>query len=368
MQLLKIAIVNQLCLGNLLFEVRILSGYDVDVFRYVDQHGAKALYKELEEEYKKAEAFLPTRFREYENQSRSDYYKVKNNFYFLFHLAEAVKKEFYTHVGTLRVALSSEEVKESAARWIMADKWRMSLRTEKGLEVVKEFPAVYFIIYDTELPLKTEIYQVIQKFVEDMYEEYSIIKLTGQSCKIEIFRDSLKEFVPGKAIRFKRRSGDMTRDFELKMTCVDGAFQYLKDKRYGFVDISIHTEEAALPYQITAFTHNEEEVELIQPLKRNSSSGMISRNMENLTLKLYLKDINGKEWYQYTSYTSPENFEKKEYEEIRELYGDHIPQVDTDDIIEQEVKFFVYSGWEAGQKQPWTIVPLMRPCGLLSKK
>ena len=65
-------------------------------------------------------------------------------------------------------------------------------------------------------------------YEEELLEEYSIIKLTGQSCKIAIFRDAIKEFVPGRTIQFKRRSGDLTRDFELKMACVDGALQYLK--------------------------------------------------------------------------------------------------------------------------------------------
>lgn len=362
MQLLKITIVNQLYPGSLLPEKQILAGYDIDVFRYVDQNGAAELYRELEEEYEKAEAYLPTRFREYENRSRADYYKVKNNFYFLFHLAEVVKKEFCDHVGTLRVALSSVEVKESATHWIAVDKWKMSCRTDKELETVKEFPAVYFSIYELELLLKADIYGIIRKFVEGMYEEdvleeYSIIKLTGQSCKIDIFRDALKEFVPGKAIRFKRRSGDLTRDFELKMTCVDGALQYLKDKKYGFADVTIRTEEPALPYQITAFTHNGEEVVLIHQLKRNSPSGMISRNMEDLTLKLYLKDLSGKERYQYTSYTSTDEFKEKEYEEIKEIYGEHIPQADTDDIIEQEVKFFV---WARPMDGAFSVVPVYR--------
>jgi hypothetical protein len=362
MQLLKISIVNQLFPGALLSKEQILAGYDVDVFRYVDQSGPSELYRELEMEYNKAEEFLPTRFREYENRSRADYYKVKNNFYFLYHMAEVVKKEFYNHVGILRVALSSQEVRESATRWIAADKWKISCRKPAGLETIKEFPAVYFSIYEIEMLLKADIYGVIRKFVEGMYEEdvledYSIIRLTGQSCKIEIFRDALKEFVPGKAIRFKRRTGDMTKDFELKMACVDGALQYLKDKKYGFADVTIRTEEPALPYQITAVTHNGDEVVLIHPLKRNSPSGMISRNMEDLTLKLYLKDLSGKERYQYTSYSSPENYKEKEYEEIRELYGEHIPQADTDDIIEQEVKFFV---WANPMEGAFTVVPVYR--------
>lgn len=63
MQLLKIAIVNRLYLMNLALEENILAGYDMDVFRYVDQHGTKELYKELEKNYEEAEEFLPTRFR-----------------------------------------------------------------------------------------------------------------------------------------------------------------------------------------------------------------------------------------------------------------------------------------------------------------
>ena len=41
------------------------------------------------------------------------------------------------------------------------------------------------------------------KFMEELYQsgriqDFSFIKLTGQSCKIDLFKDALKEFVPGK--------------------------------------------------------------------------------------------------------------------------------------------------------------------------
>ena len=84
MQLLKVAIVHRLYPSAVKPEKEILAGYDRDVFRFVDQYGAGALYWELEEEYEKAEAYLPTRFRRFEQQSRSAYYQVKNNFIFVF--------------------------------------------------------------------------------------------------------------------------------------------------------------------------------------------------------------------------------------------------------------------------------------------
>lgn len=362
MQLLKIAIVNKLYDGVLEPEEKIIAGYDMDVFRYVDQHGAHEIYSKLEDNYGKAERYLPTRFREFESRSREDYFKVKNNFYFLFHLAETVKKEFYNRVGTLRIAIASQNINENATTWIPADKWKLSTWADGSLEVVKEFPKVYISIYEMELLLKADIYEIIHRFMERMYEEnvledYSVIKLTGQSCKIDLFRDAIKEFVPGKTIQFKRRSGDQTQDFELKMTCVEGALKYLKDKRYGYADISIRTEEPALPYCITANTHSGQEIMLIHQMERGSKSGMISRNMDDLTLKLYLKDLAGNIRYQYTCESVLSDFEEKEYEEIEKLHGKHILQADTDDIVENEVKFFV---WARPAEWGFSVVPIYR--------
>ena len=222
-------------------------------------------------------------------------------------------------------------------------------------------------IYQLELLLKGDIYGLVRRFMEPMYEEdtledYSLIKLTGQSCKIGMFRDALKEFVPGRTIQFKRRSGDLTRDLELKMTCVDGALKYLKDKKYGFADVTVTNEVPALPYRVTAYTHNGEKVVLIHRLRRDEESGMISRNMEDLTLKLYLEDLDGQERYQYVCHSSTEDFEEKLYEDIRQMYGNHIRQADTDDIVEREVKFFV---WTRPEEWAFLVVPVFRREGRL---
>ncbi len=367
MQLIKLRLVE--CLGPTgeRSTQQILAGYDMDVFRYVDRYGESAVYRELEEAYGKAEAVIPTRFKAFEHKSREGYCRVRNNFYLLFHLAEKVKKCFYDHIGTLRVALSSKEVAESATSWIPVDKWKLSVCRGGDMEILKEIPVVYISIYELELLLKADIYGVIRRFMGHMYEEdeleeYSIIKLTGQSCKIGIFRDALKEFVPGRTIQFKKKSGDPSQDLGLKMTCVDGALRYLKDKRYGFADIKIRTEDPALPYKITAFTHNGEEVVLIHYLQRNRKSGTISRNMEDLTLKLYLKDVDGKERYQYTCRSALTDFDELLYEEIRERYGEHILQADTDAIVDREVKFFV---WAEPVEWAFSVVPVYRKDGSL---
>lgn len=353
MQLLKLGLVEKVWESGIWTVKEILSGFDRDVYRYVDRNGTGELYRKWEEEYKKAEEYLPTRFKEYEGRGRSEYYKVKNNFYFLFGLAERVKKEFYSREGTLCVAAASEEVRENKTVWMPVDKWKVSGRWGKELRVLKEFPRVDVGMYEVEKLLRGEIYGVLGRFLEGMYEreeleEYGIIRLTGQSCRIGIFREALKEFVAGKAIRLGSREGKRdedgkNRDLGLKLTCVEGALKYLKDKRYGFAEVVVRTEEPALPYNVSAYTHTGEEVVLIHGLRRRGGSGKVSRNMEDLMLKLYLKDLNGKERYQYSCESVLSDFAEKEYEEIYGEYGDHILQEDTDDIREREVRFFVWA-------------------------
>lgn len=84
---------------------------------------------------------------------------------------------------------------------------------------------------------------------------------------------------------------------------------------------------------------------------------MISRNMEDLMLKLHLKDMDGRERYQYTCHSSLSDFEERKYEEIEALYGEKIRQADTDDIVDREVKFFV---WAKPKSWAFCTVPIYR--------
>lgn len=366
MQLLKIRLFKALAPQNRQGQIPdindLLNTFDLDVFRYVDEYGPHKIYEQFDNAYDAAEAFLPTRFRDWEKLSRTDYYKVKNNFYFLFSTAERIKKEFYNKVGTLRVGLSCYERNEPSATMLFVDKWKLTAMQEKGLVTVKEFPEVYFSIFDIMLILRADIYGVVHKFMDGMYashelDEYTLIKLTGQSCKIDIFRDALKEFVPGKTIKFKRKSGDLTDDFELKMTCIDGALKYLKDKKYGFADVKITSRTPALPYIITAYTHTGQELVLIHGLQKDKNCGHISRNMDDLTLKLYLKDMNEKVRYNFTYACTLGEFGAMAYEKIGEVYGVHIPQDDVDSIVDREVKFFV---WTESRRWGFLVLPVYR--------
>lgn len=362
MQYLKVLLAEKLGFSLPKHSEGILRELDIDIYRYVDAHGTEELYRTLEKAYESAEKWIPTRFKDYELQSREEYFKVKNNFYHLFFLAEQVKKHFYEQAGVLRVGISSEEKKDSDISWIQADKWKLSIYGNSGFQVSKEFPEIILNLYELELILKGDIYGIIRKFMEPLYmedriQDFSFLKLTGQSCKIDLFREALKEFIPGRMIQFKRRNRETAGDIDLKMSCVDGALKFLRDKRLGYAEIELHSDKPVLPYTVSALTHNGREVELVNGFLREDETRSVSRNLEDVTLQLFLKDTEGKVRYHFHFDCEPENFREVTYEDIRNIYGDSILQKETDSIVNREIRFFA---WKRCREWGYVIVPVYR--------
>lgn len=362
MELLKIALAGELGDGQGRLPEEIVRSMGDDLFRRVDEVGTGGVYRLLEEEYQRAEAVIPTRFREYEHRSNSEYYAVKNNFYYLFQLAEQIKKTFYGKEEILRIVVSGTAIRETATKCLVADRFKLSVREGERLRVLKDIPTVYFSVNLLNRLLQADIYGIVRKFIENAYEsgelqEYSIIRLTGQSCKIALFREALKEFIPGRIIQSSRREPRGTEEHELKLMCLDGAIKYIKDRKFGYADVRIVNERAAFPYVITAATHTGEEKVLIRSLDRKHIRGFISRNMADLTLQLYLKDTDGNVRYKYNYSVNSEDFGAVEAQDVLDRYRGEILQGDLDTIVNRELKFFVL-----GNEERWgfLVVPVLR--------
>ncbi len=347
MQLIKIILAHSYNNKDLKNIDEIMTGFDIDIFRAVDKNNnTDIIYKILDEEYKKAEDIIPTRFKDYEHRTRADYYAVKNNFYYLFNIAEKVKTEFYKKNGILRIAVSTKEINEIATSLVLVNRWKLYIKENDLISIQKDIKTIYISVFQLNSLLKADIYNIIKKFIGSLYQndslhEFSILRLTGQSCKIDIFRDALKEFIPGKLIGSTGLGTNGDNRFELKLICLNGAIKYLKDTKFGFADIKIQNEKASFPYVISALTHEGKEIILIDGQKRKQIYGYISRNMADVTMKLFLKDANGEIRYTYNLYINQDEFIKTNSDELYEKYERQIVQDDLDDIEEREMKFFV---------------------------
>ncbi len=341
----------------------LLQAFDLDLFREVDEKGnIQGIYAILDQEYAKAEEVIPTQFKQWEHRSRKDYYAVKNNFYYIFSLAEQTKQAFFHKQGVLRTCISTEKVLEEATTWIQASRWNLSVLEYGDLVVKKSFSPAYLSIYEINLLLKSDIYFIISKFIGNLYEEdklitYSSLRLTGQSCKVDLFREALKEFIPGKMIASTKRGDGVDDAYELKLICLNGAISYLKDSKFGFADVKIQEEEGAFPYVISAMTHENKEKILISGLNREKTKGHISRNMTDITLELFLKDPYENLRYTYSYTAVLDDFSQASPEDIVEKFGNKLFQDDLDDIVQREMKFFILS-----QPDHWgfSVIPVYR--------
>jgi hypothetical protein len=273
MQYMKVVYANMVCNNDRIkIDTLIDRGTDV-VFSYIEgdlekdtnesvKERYENVYRRLNEEYEEAENVIPTRFSEYESESPEIYNKVKNNFYFLWELADEMKKEFYRSASISRYKFYRDDSNNDIDLHInRIEKWRLSAISYGKLQEQSEYPDVTFTAKEIDKLLRADIYYLVRKFLNDSYndgslQKYNRIQLSGQSSKIDIFMDSLKEFLPGKKIKSERvhyensESKENAAD-ERKLCCVKGAIMYLHALEKSDLEPELKNETQNIP--ITAY-------------------------------------------------------------------------------------------------------------------
>lgn len=328
----------------------------------------KAAYEELEKRYFQAERWLPTQFKEYEGRSREQYFFVKNNYYYLFELAEQIKKVFFQAGFCYELKISTDKGED-----IFLDKWKLSFCKEgrdegavRQFENISRQVEICLYLHEIEELLRPEIYGLMERFLDQKFEtgqlaEYEMIKLTGQSCKSRLFLEALKQYVPGKRIQGIRRDDAGT---ELKMCCLEGALAYFMNCKLGYMKVNEHYRVGSLPYEIMAYTHENKEKILIKSLDAENHIGYISRFHIGNQLDLYLSDEQGKRLRTYYFAYDTSKFEKTTQKEIDETYAGTVIQEETDIIVEGEMKFFV---WVSRERWGFVVLPVLRDQEILYK-
>lgn len=349
-----------------LIKIRLLETIEYPQFHFDLESftgGESQIYETLERLYEEAETILPTRFAEYVQKSREEYFGVKNNYYHLFRVAEAVKESFFQQHFRYELKLGTEGVlKEEEG--ILLDKWRLSIKEEGRIRPLRKEVTFSFYLYEIENLLRPDIYNLMTRFLERPFlegelAEYGMLKLTGQSCKSYLFTEGLKEFVPGRLIRNERGENNGS---ELKMCCLQGAVNYFKSCKQGYMKINQGSRVNALPYAVMAYTHENKEKILIKSLQKEQDIGYISRFKIGEQLDLYLWDEKGNKLKVFHFPYCLEQFKKVTQEEINERYGGTVIQEETDTILEGEIKFFV---WASKERWGFLILPILREHDLL---
>lgn len=322
------------------------------------------VYKNLNAAYAEAEKVIPTRYGEYENQTEMVYNKVKNNFFFLWKLAEEMKKEFYrtTSISRYKIYKEYSNVSDIDLHVKRIEQWRLSIFTEDRL-LEQTYPDITFTAKEIDKLLRADIYYLVRKFLNDLYMQktldgFSQIKLSGQSSKINIFMESLKEFLPGKKIKSGRVNSKGNDAEELKLLCLRGAIMYLHALEMSNVEVNLQNATKNIPISVFIRTQNDEDKEMIKQgndWEQRANKGRITSAGKAVYFHMRNVDKEIGEPYKYVC-ENISYFEVK-FEDISKISNGKILQEDIDNLPADKRYFFVYLNKE---KWGFNIVPVYR--------
>ena len=233
------------------------------------------------------------------------------------------------------------------------------------LQLITDLPEIIVNKQEIDFLIKGDIYAIIKKLIEPFYEqdllqEYSFIKLTGQTSHINLFREAMKEYMAGKMI--ESSTNKKTAQY-YKLSCVEGAIQYENAKKIGLIAPILTEEVPITPYQLTAFTYNGTEVVLMSSFEKITKTyGFVSKNIETEKIDLLLKNQENTVLHTYQLIILSEELKETTYEETSTEYADKILQDDIDNILDGEMKLFTFS---YGDKWGFYTLPIGRKNGQL---
>ena len=313
-----------------------------DVFDYVDNWGVTRTYEKFEEAYNKAGNYIPTNFSDYINDAETVYFNVRGNFYFLWNLAERIKIDLYSSTGAYE--FSFDRLKESNSQYVL------SFRSERGVFAsYTQCPPIRVLRDEINLLLKPEIYNLLKKFIEPYYLEdetmsdITEIMLSGQTTKIDLFRDVLKEYIAGHKAR-----APFEQSYVKKLRCINGAVAYHGAKALGRIRAGLEYQPAIVPYYLTVETFDEvkEKTLITQGQLLSDIYSYIDRTYETRIIVFNLKD-HDKEILQVLKFdVNVRNYRGTDYHELLEHYT-WLKQGDVDRIEDGEVRLFIYSNDES---------------------
>ena len=269
LQLLKIKIAEKLLnksdisvQGLICDEKQILNAID-NPESYSREDAVKRIYSNFEDCYKEAERWIPTYFKneKFLDQKRT----IKRNYYYLWQMAESVKIAFYrANLDLVSVDFNNDEDRTLCVQNL--DHYYLMIHPSGQPGEFKKLDSpmkdIEITINDIRRVIFADIYKVLKNILPDdeqRLSSYDIYQLTGQSCKITLFSELLKEFIPGNKLR-KHMHGAIGENAEandssvLKMECIKGSIKYLRDKDFGYIKPKFESENPNLIYQIRVDT------------------------------------------------------------------------------------------------------------------
>lgn len=218
------------------------------------------IYREFFEEYNKCENIIPTKFSKELDLDSYELKCRKRNFYCMWRLAEKIKIEFFNSIK-VQFDFCDQDIKE-----LLVDSSNDYFYVIKNNTLEKEMNPLKNVTItnkDVERIICGDIYGLLYGLMkngdlsddentERKVENFDYYKLSGQSCKISMFKELLKEYIPGRKLRpyAGKHSESNNKSEKLKLECLQGCIKYIKDQRGHELTIISDVEKPKIIYNI----------------------------------------------------------------------------------------------------------------------
>jgi hypothetical protein len=299
MKLIKIKLAKHI--GFSLEDSFFNSKSDDAIYKEIDEtNGVDSIYKDFEVAYDEAERIIPTKFAVDKFKSRKEILAVKQNFYLLWEIADIVKKEFFKQSKVERISFVDENKKEG--------KIKLPIDIDYNIKKYEnsKFERLFSKDDNKKLNLSISLKEIKRIIQPDIYflikqligsdevingnkngENYKAVVLSGQTTKIDLFAELLKEFIPGRSLREALHTADMDitddsidKTQALKLKCVDGSINFFMDKDYDKVNSKIKTDTNKLNYVVRNKNHSISEDKTMEMYKINKKGKVSKLNFQ----------------------------------------------------------------------------------------
>lgn len=275
-----------------------------EVLDFIDNGEYEKVYNTLETEYELAEDIIPTKFED--NNQLTKYAKkkslIKRNFYYLWNLAELIKTEFYKKDQLTLIGFSdiSDKTMDENYENILNEhalNFSIYIRSdENNLEKKDIQPEISITAQEINDLIRGDIYNLLNRiFYNNENTEYEFYRFSGQSCKIRLFNELMREFIAGKKLRDVTRrkklmSVDEKNSEKLKTSCMRGIVYYEYDTRFGNIKPQIKNNCSRFTFSVLTEFNNKEKTVLDE---NTIELFAIPENTEHINLRI--KDRFGEE-------------------------------------------------------------------------
>lgn len=236
-----------------------------EILNNIEHNKKEAVYGKIESIYKESNKIIPTDYHSNEIfNTKKNIEGIRKNYYQLWEMADTIKKEFFKRTDVVMIDFKKEDKASKKIKIPKFDEIEFFVNKEGKLELISGLPDLSVSIIEIEKLIYGDIYNVLKNIFREENKdiiESDRFRLSGQTCKINLFSELIKEFIAGRALRKTEiNTANNNNSLDLKLDCIKGSILYINDTERGVINAKIQNNQASFHHRIAIIRGMKDEI------------------------------------------------------------------------------------------------------------